>query len=273
MHNRNLKGAYLMKKLPVALQVYSIRDDAEKDFKGTMKQVKGMGYDGVELAGLYGYSPEEVRDCLKEIGLPAISAHVPYQELAIDMGSVIDQYVELGCEYIAVPYLTEEYRPGNEKFEEFVENIEKIGGFCKSRNIVLLYHNHDFEFIKMQDGRYGLDYLYDMVSSHKLQTEIDTCWIKVSGINPADYIRKYAGRCPVVHLKDYVGEKSDNMYKLVGIEDRELKMADTFKFRPLGYGIQNFIEILNAALESGAKWVVVEQDMHYDRTAMGRYAA
>ncbi|MCM8710732.1 sugar phosphate isomerase/epimerase [Clostridium sp. SYSU_GA19001] len=257
-----------MKKLPVAVQIFSIRDEAERDFKGTMEQVKAMGYDGVELAGLYGYSPEEIRDYIKNAGLKAISAHVPYQELVADMENTIEKYVTIGCEYIVVPYLTEEYRPGTEKFSEVVKNIEKIGEYCRSKNMMLLYHNHDFEFTKMEDGRYALDYLYDTVSADKLQTEIDTCWVKVSGVDPSKYIRKYANRSPVVHLKDFKGEKSDNMYELIGIDEGEKKAANNFEFRPVGYGVQNFKEILEAAVESGAKWVVVEQDAHYDNTAM-----
>ena len=70
-----------MSKLPVAVQVYSVREDAEADFKGTMQKIKDMGYDGVELAGLYGMKPEEVRAILDEVGIPCISAHVPYLSL------------------------------------------------------------------------------------------------------------------------------------------------------------------------------------------------
>lgn len=257
-----------MAKLPVAVQIYSIREDAERDLKGTMLQVKEMGYDGVELAGLYGHTAEEFRDCLKEAGLRPISAHVPYQELVLDMEGTVDKYVTIGCEYIAVPYLTEEFRPGTDKFPEVVENIRKIGEYCQKKNIVLLYHNHDFEFIKMEDGRYALDYLYETVSEDKLQTELDTCWVKVSGEDPAAYIRKYANRCPVVHLKDFVGEKSNNMYQLIGIDSEEEKAANAFEFRAVGYGKQDFPAVLEAALSSGAKWVVVEQDAHYDHTAL-----
>ena len=70
-----------MKTLPVAVQVYSVRDDAERDFKGTMQKIKDMGYDGVELAGLYGMKPAEVKAILEEVGLVPLSAHVPFQEL------------------------------------------------------------------------------------------------------------------------------------------------------------------------------------------------
>jgi Sugar phosphate isomerases/epimerases len=257
-----------MSKLSVAVQVYSVRDDAEKDFRGTMEQIKEMGYEGVELAGLYGYAPEEIRDILKETGLTAVSAHVPYLELIGDMEETIDKYITIGCSYIAVPYLTEEYRPGTDKFAEVVENIQKIGELCKKKNIILLYHNHDFEFDKMPDGRYALDYIYETVSPEYLQTEIDTCWVKVSGVDPAEYVRKYTDRAPVVHLKDFVGERSKNMYKLIGIDEEEKQEEEVFQFRAVGYGKQDFPSILKASEEAGAKWVVVEQDAHYENTAL-----
>lgn len=257
-----------MGKLPVAVQVYSVRENAEADFAGTMKQIKEMGYDGVELAGLYGMEAEEVRKLLDEAGLTCVSAHVPYAELVEDMEGAVEKYKTIGCRYIAIPYLTEEYRPGTPGFDEVVENAKKLGAVCKEKGITLLYHNHDFEFEKMPDGRYALDYLYETVDAGLLQTELDTCWVKVSGEDPAAYIRKYANRSPVVHLKDFVGEKSEDMYKLIGIDENEKQNASRFEFRAVGHGKQDFPAVLEAALESGSQWVVVEQDAHYENTAM-----
>ena len=105
-----------MKTLPVAVQVYSVRDDAERDFKGTMQKIKDMGYDGVELAGLYGMKPAEVKAILEEVGLVPLSAHVPFQELEADIEGTVAQYKEIGMQYIAIPYLMEEDSPGTEKF-------------------------------------------------------------------------------------------------------------------------------------------------------------
>ena len=76
---------------------------------------------------------------------------------------------------------------------------------------------------------------------------------------PAEYVKKYAGRTPVVHLKDFFGEKSDDMYELIG-EETKPKRPGGFEFRPVGHGLQNFPAILKAADEAGAEWVVVEQD-------------
>ena len=106
-----------------------------------------------------------------------------------------------------------------------------------------------------------LDRLYNDVSADLLLTQLDTCWVNVGGENPSNYIRKYNGRIEIIHLKDFVGSKSENMYGLIGTEGEE-KSAETAKFelRPVGYGVQDFPAILNASKEVGAKWVVVEQD-------------
>ena len=113
-----------------------------------------------------------------------------------------------------------------------------LGEVAKGYGIQLLYHNHDFEFMKV-DGKYALDELYDSVPADLLKTELDVCWVNIGGENPADYIRKYAGRCPVVHLKDFFGTKSENMYELIGIKSTAPKRPTDFEFRPVGSGMQD----------------------------------
>ena len=244
---------------PVAIQLYSVRADAKQNLYATLKQIKALGYEGVEFAGLYGHTPEEVRDMCADIGLVPISAHVPYQDMVADPEGVLSQYATIGCKYVAVPYLTEEYRPGTEKFPEVVKNVAMLGAVAKKLGMQLLYHNHDFEFLKL-DGKYALDVLYEEVSADLLQTELDMCWVNVGGENPAEYLLKYKGRSPVVHLKDFSGKKNENMYELIGIEKKAPTRPEGFEFRPVGYGLQDMPNVLAAAVDAGAKWVVVEQD-------------
>ncbi len=244
--------------LPVAVQAYTVRKEMAVDFRGTLEAIKAAGYEGVEFAGLHGNNPEDVKKMCEEIGLVPLSAHVPYVDMVENM-DILKDYKTVGCKFVVVPYLKEEHRPGTDAFAEVIENIKKIGEKANELGLTLLYHNHDFEFIKL-DGKYALDVLYEEVSADLLQTELDTCWVNVGGEVPADYIRKYAGRCPIVHLKDFYGEKSDDMYELIGIEKKAPTRPGSFEFRPVGSGVQNFPEILKASEESGATWVVVEQD-------------
>lgn len=250
--------------LPVAIQVFSVRDDAAKDLRATLLKLKEMGYDGVEFAGLYGNAPEDIAKMCKEIGLVPISAHVPYKDMVADPEGVLAQYKTIGCKYVAIPYLTPEDRPGTENFGKVIENAKMLGRVAKDMGMQLLYHNHEFEFLKI-NGKYALEILYDSVDEDLLKTELDTCWVNVGGEEPAAYVRKFTGRAPVVHLKDFKGEKSENMYELIGIENKAPERPANFEFRPVGSGAQCFPEILKASEDAGAEWVVVEQD----RPSMG----
>jgi sugar phosphate isomerase/epimerase len=258
----------MSKSLPVALQLYTVRDFAEKDFSGTMKKIKEMGYDYVETAGLYGLAAAAVREEFNNAGLCAISAHVPIDELIADTEAAVDRYITIGCKYIAIPYLGSGMRPGDGSFDEVLKKIAAIGRVSTAKGVTLLYHNHDFEFITMPDGSFGLDYIYSAVPSNLLKTELDTCWIKVAGQDPAAYIRKYTGRAPVVHLKDFRGSKSENMYELIGTDEKKAESGGKFEFRPVGYGLQDFPAILRASLDAGTEYVVVEQDSSSDCTSI-----
>ncbi len=245
--------------LPIAVQVYSVRDSAEADLYACLKQIKEFGYDGVEFAGLYGNKPADIKAWCEELGLVPISAHVPYVDMLKDPMGVLNAYKQIGCKYIAVPYLSGEHRPGHPNFPYVVEFIGILCKAAKELGMQMLYHNHDFEFVKV-DGKYALEVLYDTIPEDLLKTELDTCWVNVGGENPANYIRKYTGRAPIVHLKDFVGEKSDNMYALIGIDDKREEKATAFELRPVGSGKQDIPAILAASKDAGAEWVIVEQD-------------
>ena len=241
----------MSKTLPIAVQVYSVREEADHDFAGTMKKLGEMGYDGVELAGLYGKSAEEIRDSIKAAGLTAISAHVSYDELAGDLEKTLQDYEIIGCRYIVIPWLGEDRRFGTALYEETLKMLPVISEGCKKHGMTLLYHNHDFEFAKTPDGTYVLDQLYAEVPADVLGAEPDTCWIKVGGPDPSEWLKKYSGRCPLVHVKDF------------------RRRADGVDLLALGEGEQDFPTLVKTAKECGAQWLVIEQDDHPYGTPMG----
>jgi sugar phosphate isomerase/epimerase len=242
-------------KFPIALQLYSVRDDMEKDFLGTLKKVKELGYDMVEFAGLFDYSAKEVKEMCKEAGLVPISAHVSCSSMAEDL-NVVNDYAEIGCKFVVIPW--NDRLPGHEKYDEFKADAEKISERAESLGMKLCYHNHDFEFEKI-DGKNKLDIMYEDFSF--MYPQIDTCWAKVGGEDPAEYIKKYEGRAEILHLKDFVGQKTNNMYGLIGKDGKKDEgTAQEFDFRPVGHGVQDFKKILASAEEIGIKYVVVEQD-------------
>ena len=247
--------------LPIMLQLYNVRDELGKDFDGTLKQVAGLGYKYVELAlaQAYGKTSAQFKASLDKVGLSAVSAHVPFQDMMKDPEGVIGFHLDIGCEYIVIPYLADEDRSTSPNYEKVKKDIAGLGEIVNRKGAVLLYHNHEFEFADYK-GKYALDDLYDSIPASLLKTEIDVCWAKVGGVDPAEYILKYKGRSPVVHLKDFeLSEdgKPKAAYELIG----NAKKGGAFPFRAVGYGCQDIPGILKAAEAVGAKWVVVEQDL------------
>ncbi|PHU40509.1 sugar phosphate isomerase [Pseudobutyrivibrio ruminis] len=258
------------KKLPVGIQVYGLRDLLEntpENFKSVMTKVKEMGYDGVELAGLYGLEPEFVKKTLDEVGLTPISAHVAFQEMMDDIDKVIADYSVIGVKYLVMPYMAEEYRPANPAgFKEFLPLLNEVGEKIHKAGMTFLYHNHDFEFVKLENGKWGYDEMFDAIPAENLQSELDTCWCDVATGEAPEFIKKYTDRIPVVHLKDYIKKgEVKNMYKLIGIDEEE-SAGDTgyFGFRPVGFGQMIWEPVLAAAMDANAQWVIVEQDEHYE---------
>lgn len=259
-----------MKKFKVVLQLYSVRDFMEKNIEGTLKAVADMGYEYVEFAGYFGLTAEDMRALLDKYGLKACSVHQSYEPVLEDPEYWIPYLKTLGIDFFAMPWMAAERHKGNDAFEDTVKDFIAVGKLFKDNGIQYLYHNHDFEF-EIVEGKYKLDWLYESVSAEYLQTQVDTCWVKYAGVDPAAYIRKYKGRSPVVHLKDFTCDvlNAGAMYELIGAETKKpSREENNFVFQPLGMGLQDFKSILEASEYAGADYVVVEQDRSIGRTSL-----
>ncbi len=234
-----------MKRLPIALQMYSLREELKADFEGTLAAIREMGYDGVELAGLYDRSYTEMKEALARHGLRPVSAHVPLPTMLEDPEGVFAGYAEIGCTYAAIPWLNGEYHPGGEKFEEFVEIVIRLAGVARRYGITLLLHNHGGEF-DCHEGERKLDTIYRCIPADCLQTEIDTCWADFVGVDAAAYVRQYTDRAPLVHLKNQVVEDGCK--------------RDYPEFCPVGDGRPDMRAVVEAAIDARTEWIVVEQD-------------
>ena len=223
--------------LPVALQLYSVRDKTAVDFIGTLEKVAAMGYKGVEFAGFGDIPAARMKEALDKLGLKAVGSHTGLDLLKNKLNEVIEYNIEIGCKYIICPYNTYESK---EDYLEAAKLYNEIGEKCKARGLQFAYHNHDFELASF-DGEYGLDILFRDTTPENMAAEIDTCWVFFAGLDPAEYVRKYKGRCPLVHLKD-------------------LKEKGSKEFIENGDGIIDTPAVVKAAEESGAEWLIVEMD-------------
>lgn len=251
--------------MKVGLQLYSIREEMEKDMDAALKAVKEMGYDYVEFAGYFGKSAQEVAALLKKYQLQCISVHQGYSVFLDAPQENVDFLKTIGAEYCAVPWMDPSMQKGQPGFDQAAADISKVAALLRENSIQMMYHNHDFEF-KTYEGKYLLDWLYETVTLDLIKPEIDTCWVNYAGCDPCEYIAKYSGHIKIVHLKDYVGAPPENgaVYALIDDEGKENggdSKAGSFEFRPVGQGVMNFPAVLEAARKAGAEYVIVEQDL------------
>lgn len=224
----------------LGLQLYTVREQLEQDFEGTLRKIAEMGYKGVEFADFYGRTPEQILDILKETGLSVVGAHRPYVRLRDALDEEIEYNKAIGNRYVIVPYLGEDDR---NRWDEIIADLKVIGQRCAENDLVLCYHNHEFELQIMYGEQPVLDTIYEQVDPALLQVELDTCWVSYAGFDPVEYITKYSGRLPLVHLKDMITKEDGT--------------AETVE---LGKGEIAIQAIADAAIANDVEWLIVEQD-------------
>ena len=229
-----------MMQHPIAVQMYSVREAARQDLLEALRRVAKIGYGGIELAGLFGQSPQHVAQTLQELNLQCVGSHVPLQELQNNLSSVIDTHHQLEAKFLACPWLPPELRQDETGYRKLAQDLNYIGERCHANGLTFCYHNHDFEFAKFGD-KFALDILLEQTDPAYVQFEPDCYWIRFVGLDPAEYIRRWQGRTPLVHLKDMTATSPPTSAEV-------------------GNGILNWPTIFEAAQEGQAQWYIVEQD-------------
>ena len=229
-----------MAEIPVALQLYTVRESAARDFLGTLDQVAAIGYTGVELAGNGPLTPLQFRAKLDALAITVAGSHVALARLENELDAVIAECQTLQCPTIVCPVLPAERR--NEAgFRQLATSLNQIGQRVTASGLHLCYHNHAFEFETEIDGVAAYDWLMANTDPTLVGIEIDAFWVQKAGRDPASYIQQYSGRVRLVHLKDMTNDAEQT-------------------FAPVGTGSVDFTPIFAASEAGGAQWYIVEQD-------------
>jgi sugar phosphate isomerase/epimerase len=221
----------------IGIQLYTLREQMAADLEGTLREVAAMGYEGVEFAGYFGWDAQKLLHLLDGIGLKAIGGHVYNFQKRLD--EEIRYLQDIRGEYIVWPSIPANERESEEDWQRIVSRFDALSSSIAQRGLQFVYHNHSFEFESRVDGTWAYDAL---LTPEAVQAEMDICWLQAAGQDASAYIRRYAGRVPLVHIKDY---------RMDG--NRPLTVE-------LGKGIVPLHEVILAAEESGVQWLIVEQD-------------
>lgn len=260
-----------MKQFKVGVQLYSVRRDMENDFEGTLAKVAAMGYEYVEFAGYYGRSSEEIKALLDKYNLKCISVHQGVEFFDKDPQAGVDYLKGFGVKYVVIPWCDKGKLDKDEVWAQTREKFNAVSALLQKNGMKLLYHNHDFEYDKLPDGRYIHDRIMTEVDG--IEPELDTCWVHYAGIDPTVMIDKYAGKVEVIHFKDFACKNlgAGPVYALIDNDGKAQggsKEDKGFEFRPLGMGIQNIPAMVTACEAAGTEYIIVEQDESKDRPAL-----
>ncbi|WPX40256.1 sugar phosphate isomerase/epimerase [Akkermansia sp. N21116] len=238
----------------IALQLYSVRHDLQKDYKHTIQQVRETGYTMVEAANyrdgkFYGLTPEDFKKNLKEVGLRPLSSHVgkelsrnelqsgDFRESLKWWNACIDDHKTAGITYIIVPWLSV---PNTLKdLQTYCNYFNEIGKKCRERGLSFGYHNHSHEFSKVE-GQLMYDYMIEHTDPKYVFFQMDVYWMVIAQQSPVDYFHKYKGRFELLHIKD----------------KREIGQS----------GMVGFDAIFRNTDTAGTKYLIVEQE-HFSQNS------
>ena len=227
--------------IPIALQLYTVRDDLVEDPVRTIETVAEIGYQGVEGGTPTGMSNKDYLSLLNDNNLTLIGSGTSTTGLRDNLPKTVENCAELGINTLMCG-IGGELRQNDGDWKRVVAELAEGCAKASEAGLRILYHNHAFEFEDKVDGQYGLDYLFDTIPEVDIQAELDTYWIKAGGEDPVAYINKYAGRLPRLHIKD------------------QAPANEECPFAEIGHGILSWDEIFSAASLAGIEWYVVEQD-------------
>lgn len=241
----------------IGLQLYTLRNEIEKDIRGTLQKVAVMGYQGVETA----FWPKDISVSqaaayLKEAGLPVFSAHI---ELPIgdNRTKMLETAAAFNCKKVVWHGWPEDKRYSTlEGTKELAAIYNEANQFAKANGLQFGIHNHWWEYRNKVDGRFVYEVLLEQLDKD-IFFEIDTYWVKVAGHNPADIVKKIGSRAPLLHIKDGPAKWNDSLP-----EDNPDPMV------AVGKGSQDFPAIVRAANDN-TEWMIVEMD----KTATDVFAA
>lgn len=234
----------------LAIQLYTVRNAVSKDLEKTLERLAVLGFKNLEIYGyngtFFGKNRTEFKSILKNTGLEIISSHHRTGITDKENGTLLqnwDKTLEdlnfIGSKYAVCSYLPEAERT-IENYQKLPEVLENAGKLSKQNGIQLAYHNHDFEFLKMDDENNFYDFILKNTSSDLVKMELDLYWISKAGLDPLDYFEKYPKRFPLWHVKDM--------------------KSDTKDFTEIGNGTIDFKRIFEAKEKAGLEHWFVEQD-------------
>jgi sugar phosphate isomerase/epimerase len=211
------------------------------DLDDSLEQIARIGYKTVQISAIGGsIKPQKVKELCDKHGLQIVITHSDPNRIINDTENLIEEHRTMGCRYIGLGSMPDKYRTP-EWIGHFSKDYKEAAKKIKNAGMLLMYHNHNFEFGKV-DGKYYIEYLMKEFEPDELGFTLDTYWLQMAGVDVCQWIERLKDRIPCVHLKD------------VAMVKYEAVMA------PVLEGNMNFKGILDTLKKTNCEYLLVEQD-------------
>lgn len=202
-------------RIPLGIQLWSVKNDIAEDTPGTLKKLAAMGFETVETAGLGNYSGKEWKQMLDDAGLTIAGAHVGLPAFATDkIDQTIADYADAGCPVLTVPSLGGEYNKTIDGFKRACSMINMANVKVKEAGMQMGYHNHAFEF-KFVENKIPFDVMLQCLTSD-IRIHFDMGWVYLAKCDGVQYVKDLPGRVKSIHIKAF---KAGDEAALVGEDD------------------------------------------------------
>ncbi|MCZ8515379.1 sugar phosphate isomerase/epimerase [Paenibacillus filicis] len=224
-----------------AAQLSTVRDLCRDDFPGILRELKRMGWAGVQISGLLGYDSREIAAVMRETGLQAAGIHVPLNRLQNELDEVVNEAKLFETRDIVLKVIGKELRT-EEGYRSVRGFLNEVARKLAPEGFRISYHNHAFELESHVEGKLALEYLLEPAADNRVLAEIDVYWVKKGNRDPLLFLEPYANRMPIIHLKDMTTDEEQT-------------------FAEVGTGSIDFAPILDWCEANGVEWYAVEQDV------------
>lgn len=234
-----------MSDIKLGVQLYTLRDKCKnaEDFETTLKFLDGIGCNVIQISAIGDIHPEVVAELVDKYKMDVCVTHKSYDRMKNDLDALIHEHDLINCTNIGIGAMPGNVHESYEGVTGFIAKCNDIAAKMALKGKQLCYHNHALEF-EVYDGERTFERLIEEAPA--LHFIPDTYWLQVGGVNPAEYIKKLAGRVEVCHFKDM---------RIVNNQQR---------FAECGTGNLDLGACYRACQDIGVQYIVIEQDLCYD---------
>lgn len=234
-----------MNSIKLGCQLYTLRDYIQtyEDCENTFRYLVDIGINVIQISGIGPIPAQKIAYLVEKYNMDVCCTHTNFDRMLSNLDDVMAEHKLFGCDTLGIGSMPDRYKGNADAVKQFIKDSDEIGKRMKENGLQFAYHNHSFEFVKLDNGRRIFDMLIEDTDPEHFSFIPDTYWFQYAGVNPNDYLKKLSNRVKVCHFKDY-----------------KVDLSGKPCFTEIGNGNIDLQKVFKNCLETDVKYIVIEQD-------------